>query len=244
MLGAEPLGGPCDLAVAAREVLDQPARDTGDLEVLAVLARPLLDRITLLGKLLRQRRAVEGSDLTRATEHGTRADRDDPVILTHRPRDHDMAVQLRVRRLSAGDTPGCRVAVGGRDHILRVLFDHLAVVAATHDRHPLLQVADRSLDRPGVRRFDLLALPRIAQRPHDRHRLRRAERHVDPTAAVAVCTRRTQPATGRQGRGLPSTPRTADRRPARSGRSRGAPASRDQTATGRAPRSARRPGVR
>ena len=107
-----------------------------------------------------------------------------------------MAVQLRVRRLRTETPRGRRVAVGGRDHILRVLLDDLAVVAAAHHRHRLGQVAHRSLDRPGVRGLDLLALPRVAQRPHDRHGLRRAERHVDPAAAAAVGARRAQPRAG------------------------------------------------
>ncbi len=86
--------------------------------------------------------------------------------------------------------------VGGRDHVLRLLLDHLSVVAATYHRHPLPQVLDRTLDRARVRGLDLLPLPRIAQRPHHRHRLRCAERHIDPATPRAIRTRRTQPPAG------------------------------------------------
>ncbi len=193
MLRAEALGGPRDLAVAARELLDQSPWHTRELEVLPFLPCALLDREALLGELLRQGGAVERPDLTRATEHGPRPDRDDPVILTHRACDHDMAVQLGVRRLGAGDTPCGGVAVGRRDHVLRMLLDDLAVIATTHHRNALLQVADRTLDRPRMRRLDLLTLPRIPERPHDRHRLRRAERYVNPAATVPVSPGRTEP---------------------------------------------------
>ena len=72
-----------------------------------------------------------------------------------------MRMQLRVRRLSARDTPSGRVAVGGRDQILGGLLDDLGAIAAANDRHPLTQIADRALDRPGVRCLDLLTLPRV-----------------------------------------------------------------------------------
>ncbi len=104
-----------------------------------------------------------------------------------------MRVQLRVRRLSAAHPPGGRVAVGGRDHVLRLLFHHLPAVAAANRRHPLLQVAHRPLDSFGVRFLYLFALPRVPERPHHRHGLGGAERHVDPTAAGAVGARRAQP---------------------------------------------------
>ena len=44
VLGAEPLRGLCDLAVAAGERVAQRPGDPGDLEVPAVAARALLDR--------------------------------------------------------------------------------------------------------------------------------------------------------------------------------------------------------
>jgi hypothetical protein len=106
-----------------------------------------------------------------------------------------MRVQLRVRRLSAAHSPGRGVTVGGCDHVLRVLFHHLSAVATAHHWDPLLQVFHRPLDRLGVRFLDLVALPRVPQCPHDRHRLGGAERHVDPTAAGAVGARGAQPRT-------------------------------------------------
>ncbi len=107
-----------------------------------------------------------------------------------------MRMQLRVRRLSARDTPRGRVPVGGRDQILRGLLDDLGPVAAANDRHPLTQIADRALDRPRVRCLDLLTLPRVTQRPHDRHRLRGAERHIDPATPRTVRARPAQPPAG------------------------------------------------
>ena len=104
-----------------------------------------------------------------------------------------MGVQLRVRRLSARHSPGRGVLVGSRDHVLGLLFDHLAVVAAADHGDPLLQVSHRALDRLRVRGLDLRALPRVTERPHDRHGLRGAERHVDPAATRAVRARRPQP---------------------------------------------------
>ena len=67
VLRAEALGGPGDLAVAAGEGVEQPARHPGDLEVAAVFAGALLDRIALRGELVRERRAVERADLPRAS---------------------------------------------------------------------------------------------------------------------------------------------------------------------------------
>ncbi len=104
-----------------------------------------------------------------------------------------MAVQLRVRGLRARDAPGSRVPVLRRDYIPRGLLDHLAAVAAPHKWHPLAHVEDRLLDSAGVRRLDLLALPRVSQRPHRRDRLRSAERHIDPAAPAATGALRMQP---------------------------------------------------
>jgi hypothetical protein len=78
------------------------------------------------------------------------------------------------------------VPVLGGDHVLGVLFYDLAAVAAPHDRHLLPQVVDRLLDSPGVGLLDLLALPRVAERPNRRYGLRGAERHVDPAAPSAA----------------------------------------------------------
>src|SRR5271170_6012821 len=97
-----------------------------------------------------------------------------------------MRMQLRIRRLSTRDTPRGRVPVGGRDQILRGLLNDLGAVAAADDRHPLTQIADRALHRPGVRYLDLFTLPRIPERPDDRHRLRGAERHIDPATPRTI----------------------------------------------------------
>jgi hypothetical protein len=107
-----------------------------------------------------------------------------------------MRMQLRVRRLSTRDTPRRRVAVCGRDQILRGLLNDLSAMAATNDRHPCTQIPDRALHRAGVSSLNLLPLPRIPQRPHHRHRLRSAERHIDPTTPRTIRTRPAQPPAG------------------------------------------------
>src|SRR5450759_1494311 len=139
VLGTEALRCLCDLTMAAGKRIAQRTGHRSDLEVAAVSARALLDRVALPRQLLRQCRAVERAHLTRTTKHRPGGDRDDPVIVTHRARDHDMRMQLRVRRLSTRDTPRRRVAVCGRDQILRRLLDDLSAVAAAHHRHPLTQ---------------------------------------------------------------------------------------------------------
>ncbi len=201
VLGTKALRGLCDLAVAAGERVAEVPGDPGDLEVPAVAAGPQLDRIPLPRQLLRQRGAVERPDLTCTSEHGPGGDRDDSLVLTHRPRDHDMRMQLRVGRLSARDTPRGRVSVCGRDQILCGLLDDLGAIAAANDRRPLTQIPDRALDRPRVGGLDLLTLPRIPERPDDRHRLRGAERHIDPSTPRAI---RTRPAEECSGAGVPA----------------------------------------
>jgi hypothetical protein len=52
-----------------------------------------------------------------------------------------------------------------RDHVARGLLDDLAAITTPHERHPLTHVKDRLLDRPPMRRLDLLPLPRVPQRP-------------------------------------------------------------------------------
>lgn len=82
------------------------------------------------------------------------------------------------------------------DQILRGLLDHLAAVSATDDGDVFAHVLDGLLDCAGVRVLDLLALPRIGERPCDRHGLRRAEHAVDPAAATPVSAGAPQPPAG------------------------------------------------
>jgi hypothetical protein len=96
----------------------------------------------------------------------------------------------------ARDTTSGRVAVLHRDQILRGLLDHLVAVATADDRNVLAHVFDRLLDGVGVSVLDLLALPRIGQRPSDRHGLRGAEHAVDPAAATTVRASAPQPPSG------------------------------------------------
>ena len=65
-----------------------------------------------LRQLLRERRAVERADLPQAAEDRPGGDRDDAVVLADRAGDHDMGVQLRVRRLGAASRPSR--SCGGR----------------------------------------------------------------------------------------------------------------------------------
>src|SRR5487761_1923269 len=105
VLGTETLRCLRDLTMAARERVTQLPRHPGDLEVASVAAGAPLDRIPLPREFLGQRRAVERPRLPCTSEHGPRGDRDDPPVLAHRTRDHDMRMQLRVGRLSTRDTP-------------------------------------------------------------------------------------------------------------------------------------------
>ena len=91
------------------------------------------------------------------------------------------------------NAPCCGVAVGGRDHILSLLLDDLAVIATTHQPSPApsnrtSNAQPRACARP--RSTHAATDPR---RPHDRHRLRGTERHIDPTAPGAVRAGRSQP---------------------------------------------------
>jgi hypothetical protein len=107
-----------------------------------------------------------------------------------------MTVQLRVWGLGALDSAGGGVSVLGGDHVLGLLFHDLAAVATPHDGHLLSQMVDGLFDRPGVGLLDLLALPRVAERPDRRNGLRCAERHVDPAAPAAAGALRTKPPAG------------------------------------------------
>ena len=194
--GAEALCRPCDLAGAPGERLAQFAGDTSDLEVPSILAGALLDRVSLSHELVGERGAVERAELPRGAKERPRSDRHDPVVLTDSAGDHDVAVQLRVRRLGARDAAGGGVSVLGRDHILGVLFHNLPAVTPPHNGYPLAQVEDRLLDRPAVGLLDLPTLPRIAERPHRRDGLRCAERHIDPATPTAAGALRSQPSAG------------------------------------------------
>ncbi len=191
--GTEPLRCPGDLTAATGERLAQLPRNAGDLEVATVLPRCLLDPIALACQLAGERGAVERAQLTCASKDRPRGDCDEPLVLTHRASNHDVAVQLWVRSLCARDTSGGRVSILRRDHIPRGLLDHLAAIATSDKRHSFPHIENRLLDRAPVRRLDLLPLPRVAQRPHRRDRLRGAERHVDPAAPAATGALRTQP---------------------------------------------------
>ena len=182
---AEALGGSGDLAAARGEGVEQTARHPGDLEVAPMFAGAPLDRITPLLKLVRERRAVVGTDLPRGAEDRPGSDRDDLPVLADRVRDDHMAVQLRVGAVSCKDTPRSGVAVLGGHHLSRVLLDLLPAVAAAHRRHRLGEMSHRFAHRRSVRRLHLTTLVRVPERPHGRHRLRGAERQVDPAATAA-----------------------------------------------------------
>jgi hypothetical protein len=95
--------------------------------------------------------------------------------------------------LRTADPSGGGVPVLGGDHVLRVLLYDPAVITAAHDRHLVAQVLDGDLDGSGVRGLDLLALPRISERPNGRDGLRGAERDINPATSTAARALRTQP---------------------------------------------------
>ena len=97
----ETVGGSRDLPGAPRESVAQLLRDTSDLEILAVPAGRLFDRIPLCGEFLSERGAVEGADLARRTKYRPGGHRDDPIILAYRARDDDMTVELRIGRVGS-----------------------------------------------------------------------------------------------------------------------------------------------
>jgi hypothetical protein len=184
-LRAEALGGSGDLAAARGEGVEQTARHSGYLEVATMFAGAPLDRITPLLKLVRERRAVVGTDLPRGAEDRPGSDRDDLPVLADRTRYDDVAVQLRVRRVPFKDTPRSGVAVLGGHYLLRVLLDLLPAIAVAHRRHRFGEMSHRFAHCRGVRSLHLAALRRVSERPHGRDRLRGAESQVDPAATAA-----------------------------------------------------------
>ena len=204
-LRAEALGGSGDLAAARGERVEQTARHPGDLEVAAMFAGASLDRIT---PLLRARaRAPSGSTHRPPVRSGRSAGK--RPRRSARPRgsrrDDDVAVQLRVGRLRTDDPAAvvCRYSAAISSRACSSTY--LAAVAAAHDRHRLGEVSRslRSTAR-GVRRLDLATLVRVPERPHGRHRLRGAERHVDPAATAAGGARPAQERHRFEGGDLPS----------------------------------------
>jgi hypothetical protein len=192
-LRAEPLGRLGDLTTALGEGVQHAPWDSLDLEIPAALPGAAFDAIAALGELVRERRAVVRAELPRGAEDRPRGDRDQPTVLADRARDYDVAVDLRVRR-TALENPACgRVPVLRRNEINCVLLDQLPVVTAAHRRHRLRQVRHRLCDGCGVRGLDLPALMLVPERPHDRHRLGRAECQVDAAAALAVGARASEP---------------------------------------------------
>ena len=121
----------------------------GDLEVPAILAGALLDRVSLSYELVGERGAVERAHLPRGAEDRPRGDRHDPVVLTDSACDHDMAVQLRVRRLRRPSTPRavvCRYSVAITS--LACSSTTWPLIATAHDRHLLSQVRGSSARPP------------------------------------------------------------------------------------------------
>ena len=101
-----------------------------------------------------------------------------------------MAVQLRVGRTATRDTPRGRVTKLRREDIPRS-SEHLPARALPHDRNLAPQISKRTRHRPTMRALHARALLLRAQRPHHRHRLRRAERQVDPARAATIRARLT-----------------------------------------------------
>lgn len=101
MLRTKPLRRTRHFTAARRERLDQRPWHPGDLKELAVPASPRFDPVATLGQLVCERGTVERSKLTAGTKQWPGGNRDYPAILTHRARDHNMTMQLRVRDSAA-----------------------------------------------------------------------------------------------------------------------------------------------
>ena len=108
-----------------------------------------------------------------------------------RGQDHDMRVQLRV-----GDTVALlipRQARRGMNELRRdqapgLLPAQLAVAHGDAPARPRARSAQRARDRLAVRDLDLRTPIRARHRPQRGHRLRRAERHIDPRDPRPVAT--------------------------------------------------------
>lgn len=148
------------------------------------------------GPILSIGRSAKNGMRWRRPEHRPRRDSHDLPVITNDARHNDVTVQLRVRRVRAVDASCGGVAILNRDHIVGQLLDDLAAILAAHQRHPLAHISDGLLDGMGVDLLDLLALPRVAQRPHHRHRLRCAKRRVDPTTTTPTRALRSKPPAG------------------------------------------------
>ena len=153
----------------------------------------MLDRVTRRRQLLRERGTVEGAHLPRRTEHRPGGDCDIPAVLPDRAGDHDVRVQLRVRSSRTLHAPRGRVQEASRDNVACGLLDHPRAVPPAHQPDVVAHVLHRALHGSFVRRLELLPLPAVRERPHDRDGLRGAERDVDPSPTRAVRTGAAQP---------------------------------------------------
>ena len=90
--GTEALRRPGDLTGAPGERLAKLSGDAGDLEVPAILARAMFDRVSLAHELVGERGAVERAELPCAAEDRPRRDGHDPVVLADGASDDYMAV--------------------------------------------------------------------------------------------------------------------------------------------------------
>jgi hypothetical protein len=107
-------------------------------------------------------------------------------------------MQLRVRRVTTDHSTRGGMQIFRGDQLPGGLLHHPSAVAAADGRHRLSHVLDSLLDRVPVSLLDRPALVLVAERPSNRHRLRGAERHVDPTTTATVRPRTPQPAPSRR----------------------------------------------
>jgi hypothetical protein len=85
----------------------------------------------------------------------------------------------------------CRYSAAIRS--LACSSDHHTIAAAPDEPDTLTHVGRGLFDCTSMSSLDLRALPRIAERPHDRDGLRCAERHVDPTTTPTPSALRAKP---------------------------------------------------
>ena len=170
----------------------QLLRHARHLEVAAIAARPAAHLEAELLQVARQLRPVPRAVRPRRAEQLARVHRRETPVrpLARRAPPRGSAAAGPARRHAPGHaSAGSRCArtppradAPARSH------RKLAADTGAHQLDVALDPRDRPRDRPAMRRLDLRTLIRRGHRPQRRHRLRRAERQIDPRDPRAVPT--------------------------------------------------------
>ena len=161
-----------------------------------------------------------------------RIDRREPPVRALRRQHHQVRMQLRIRNPAArsparpSTATTCERTPPPPGSCARLPTHHAALSPA----HQLLLALDplpRARHRRAMRRLDLRPVIRVRHRPQRRHRLRRAERHIDPRHPRPIATHRRgspiRPAATRPAspppthRASPAARRSRPRRPSAAG---------------------------